>query len=103
MSGTTADSRILGFVEALGVVLRQAAEVRVGGIDRVALLASAGRVLAEDVAADRDQPPFDRATRDGFAVRAEEWTAGNGLAVVGQVRAGEAWAGGARPFPAVHS
>jgi molybdopterin molybdotransferase len=95
MSGTTADSRILGFVEALGVVLRQAAEVRVGGIDRVALLASAGRVLAEDVAADRDQPPFDRATRDGFAVRAEEWTAGNGLAVVGQVRAGEAWAGGA--------
>jgi molybdopterin molybdotransferase len=70
MSGTTADSRILGFVEALGVVLRQAAEVRVGGIDRVALLASAGRVLAEDVAADRDQPPFDRATRDGFAVRA---------------------------------
>jgi len=46
MSGTTADSRILGFVEALGVVLRQAAEVRVGGIDRVALLASAGRVLA---------------------------------------------------------
>jgi molybdopterin molybdotransferase len=95
MSGTTADSRILGFVEALGVVLRQAAEVHVGGIDRVALLASAGRVLAEDVAADRDQPPFDRATRDGFAVRAEEWTAGNGLAVVGQVRAGEAWAGGA--------
>src|ERR1022692_3884504 len=97
MSGTTADSRILGFVEALGVVLRQAAEVRVGGIDRVALLASAGRVLAEDVAADRDQPPFDRATRDGFAVRAGEWTAGARLKVAGQVRAGEAWHAGEIP------
>ena len=34
------------------------------------LLACAGRVLAEAVLADRDQPPFDRSTRDGFAVRA---------------------------------
>ncbi len=29
-----------------------------------------GRVLAADVSADRDQPPFDRVTRDGYAVRA---------------------------------
>jgi molybdopterin molybdotransferase len=28
-----------------------------------------GRVLAEDVRADRDYPPFHRSTRDGFAVR----------------------------------
>jgi molybdopterin molybdotransferase len=51
-------------------------------------------VLAEDVVADRDMPPFDRATRDGFAVRAAEWSDGKKLRVVGQVRAGEAWAGG---------
>jgi molybdopterin molybdotransferase len=51
-------------------------------------------VLAEDVRADRDQPPFDRATRDGFAVRATEWSAGKRLRVVGQVRAGEVWQGG---------
>jgi molybdopterin molybdotransferase len=74
-------------------VLRHAATVRVPGAENVALLASAGRVLAGDVVADRDQPPFDRATRDGFAVRATEWTAGTRLRVVGQVRAGEAWAG----------
>jgi molybdopterin molybdotransferase len=94
MSGTAAEARILGFGEALEVVLRHAAEVRVPGVERVALAASAGRVLAEVVAADRDQPPFDRATRDGFAMRAEEFSAGTRLRVVGQVRAGEAWAGG---------
>ena len=31
-----------------------------------------GRVLAEPIVADRDYPPFDRATRDGFAVRAAD-------------------------------
>ena len=33
---------------------------------------SCGRVLAEPVIADRDYPPFDRSTRDGFAVRAAD-------------------------------
>ena len=37
-----------------------------------------------------DDSPFDRATRDGFAVRAEDWSAGKRLRVIGQVRAGEA-------------
>ena len=84
---------ILGFIDALEVVLDHAGGVRAPGVETVALLASVGRVLAEDVAADRDQPPFDRATRDGFAVQAEEFAAGTRLRVVGQVRAGEAWSG----------
>jgi molybdopterin molybdotransferase len=60
----------------------------------VSLLAAAGRVLAAPILADRDQPPFDRATRDGFAVRAEEIASGARLRVTGQVRAGERWTGG---------
>ena len=36
--------------------------------ERVELRAAHGRVLAEDIAIDRDQPGFDRATMDGFAV-----------------------------------
>ncbi len=91
MSGTMPVERVLDFAQALEAVLRHAAAVRPLHAESLALLAAAGRVLAEDVVADRDQPPFDRATRDGFAVRAEEWTAGAGLRVVGQVRAGEAW------------
>jgi molybdopterin molybdotransferase len=85
--------QVLGFVEALEVVLHHAARVRVTGAEKVGLLASAGRVLAEEVRADRDQPAFDRATRDGFAVRAAEWAAGRRLRVAGLVRAGETWAG----------
>jgi molybdopterin molybdotransferase len=82
----------VGFDEALGMVLRHAADIRGLATERVALLASANRVLAEAVVADRDQPPFDRATRDGFAVRALDIRGGS-LRVAGQVRAGERWQG----------
>jgi molybdopterin molybdotransferase len=59
------------------------------------LLESAGRVLAEPILADRDQPPFDRSTRDGFAVRTADLSAGTALKVIGQVRAGDIWTGAA--------
>jgi molybdopterin molybdotransferase len=85
---------MLEFGEALAAMLREAEGVASQGEERVVLLAAAGRVLAEDVTADRDQPPFDRATRDGFAVWGEELSAGGRLRVVGQVRAGATWAGG---------
>ncbi len=68
-------------------------------VETAALGEAAGRVLAEAVAADRDYPPFDRSTRDGFAVRAAE-TPGT-LQVIGQVRAGEEFAGAAAPGEAV--
>src|SRR5665213_168904 len=82
---------VADFSGALAIVLREAATVGAPQPERVALLASLGRVLAEALAADREQPPFDRATRDGFAVRAEEWSCGTKLHVIGQVRAGEVW------------
>jgi molybdopterin molybdotransferase len=34
------------------------------------------RVLAEDVTADRDQPPFDRVTMDGIAIAGRDWESG---------------------------
>ena len=43
--------------------------------ERVRVLDSSGRVLARDVAADADVPPFSRAAMDGYAVRAAD-TAG---------------------------
>jgi molybdopterin molybdotransferase len=46
-------------------------------------------VLAEDVRADRDYPPFARALRDGYALRAADAAApGARLRCLGQVRAG---------------
>ena len=53
-----------------------------------------GRVLAEDVAADRDCPPFHRSTRDGYAVRSSEVKAAPvSLECVGEARAGKPWPG----------
>jgi len=55
---------------------------------------SLGRVLAEDISADRNYPPFDRATRDGFAVRAADVAqSGAKLNVIGESRAGVAFEG----------
>lgn len=83
---------ILDFDAALEQVQIRAATFAEPKTESAPLLSSAGRVLAAAVIADRDQPPFDRSTRDGFAVRAEEAAAGP-LRVVGQIRAGERWTG----------
>ena len=58
--------------------------------EEVSLGDAVGRVLAEDVAADVDMPPFDRSAMDGFAVRAADAAeAPVTLEVVGQIRAGQ--------------
>lgn len=58
------------------------------GSETVLLKNAAGRVLREDIAADRDQPPFDRAAMDGFALLASSWEAGKSFRIVGSVPAG---------------
>lgn len=57
----------------------------------------AGRVLAEAIRADRDQPPFARASRDGFAVRAAEAAGHPFLLVTGHIRAGQSASGSLGP------
>jgi len=59
--------------------------------EQVSALEAAGRILAEDVTADRDYPPFPRSARDGFAVRAADVP--GDLRVIGEVRAGELYSG----------
>ena len=59
----------------------------------VELALAAGRVLAQPLIADRDQPPFARSTRDGYACRASEASSHRKLALIGSSRAGEAPAG----------
>jgi molybdopterin molybdotransferase len=49
-----------------------------------------GYVLAQELIADRSYPPFDRATRDGYATRASESTAGATLTCIGEIKAGDA-------------
>jgi molybdopterin molybdotransferase len=46
------------------------------GLEQVPLEQAFGRVLAETIYADRNYPPFDRATMDGYALRYEDLAAG---------------------------
>lgn len=60
--------------------------------ERVKLHDTLGRVLAEEIIADSDLPPFDRSQMDGYAVRAEETgDAPVRLRIVGESAAGKGW------------
>lgn len=48
-----------------------------------------GYTLAQEVRSDREYPPFDRSTRDGYAVRANEATAGASVRCMGEIKAGD--------------
>jgi molybdopterin molybdotransferase len=48
-----------------------------------------GYVLAQNIKTDRAYPPFDRATRDGYAVRASDATNGADLRCAGEIKAGD--------------
>ncbi|GAB3019427.1 molybdopterin biosynthesis protein [Natronobiforma cellulositropha] len=66
-----------------------------GGIDRVPLADAHGRVLVARIDAELDVPGFDRASMDGYALRARETFGADEsdparLRVVGEVHAGDA-------------
>ncbi len=66
--------------------------VRKLGTERIALADSVGRVLAENVVADTDLPPFDRSQMDGYAVRSRDTRkVPVNLLVVGESAAGNGW------------
>lgn len=78
---------VLSFEQARACVISKVTEaLRPLSIEEVPLLESGGRVLAEDVLADRDYPPLDRSVRDGFAVRSADLP--GELSIAGEVRAG---------------
>ncbi|HET8737223.1 MAG TPA: molybdopterin molybdotransferase MoeA, partial [Pricia sp.] len=57
---------MISFEEAYQKVLAHPMRL---GTETIALMQSTGRILAEHVRADRDFPPFNRATKDGIAIR----------------------------------
>ena len=82
----------LQFGEARECVIAKLKAARLAPVtEEVELDSAAGRVLAEEVGADRDYPPLSRSIRDGFAVRTADLP--GRLRVVGEVRAGEIFSG----------
>jgi molybdenum cofactor synthesis domain-containing protein len=62
------------------------------GTERIDLSQAVGRILAEDIVADTDLPPFDRSQMDGYALRSRD--ARNvpvSLMIVGESAAGRGW------------
>jgi molybdopterin molybdotransferase len=81
--------KVLTFAEARAVVEKHAAAITAMRVQNVAITDALGRVAAEDLRADRDYPPFPRATRDGYAVRAADVQhVPVQLRVIGQIKAG---------------
>ena len=84
---------ILTYPEAAGVIEDHAKILLAQNptAERVPLLAGIHRVLAEPILADRNQPPFPRSTRDGYACRAQDLA--GPLRIIGQLKAGDVWQG----------
>ncbi len=82
----------LTFADARETVLRTVRHGRTPpAIEEIPLVEAAGRILAADAAADRDSPALARSVRDGYAVRAIDLP--GSLEIIGEVRAGERFAG----------
>src|SRR6266436_3721218 len=81
---------MLTYEQARRTVIEQAEKAR--GPRATATLSvwdALGFVLAEEIKTDRDYPPFDRSTRDGYAVRAPDVAAGAILRCVAEIKAGD--------------
>ena len=91
MAAQPEPSLILSFEEARHVVEAHAARLRPCGKELADLLEATGQVLAEPVVADRNFPPFPRAARDGYALRAADLAKLPAtLEVVAEIKAGVA-------------
>ena len=75
--------------KAINIIKRETGVLRT---ERIDLADAVGRVLAENIVADGDLPPFDRSQMDGFAVIASDTQkAPVTLRIVGESAAGNGW------------
>lgn len=85
--------------QALAIVLER---INPLGPEEVPLEEALGRILQQDVRADIDLPPFDRARMDGYALRAQDLaTAPASLKLIGEIAAGASFEGVLSPGEAV--
>lgn len=85
--------------EALGILLSNLPELKV---EQVAFHSALGRILAEDLAATSDIPPFNRSALDGYALfAADVRNTPTELKVIGEIRAGGGMPGRLNPGEAM--
>ena len=94
--------KLVSVEEALRLLEEKVGGIRPLEVIEVPLLEAQGKVLAEDVRAPIDYPPFDRSTVDGYAVRSVDVAGASevtpvSLRVTGKVSVGSAPVGEVRP------
>jgi molybdopterin molybdotransferase len=78
---------MLSFQNAIDTVRSLASSF---GTESVHIDDALGRILAENISADRDYPPFNRCSMDGYAIRKEDFDAGTrNFEVVETIYAGQ--------------
>jgi molybdopterin molybdotransferase len=81
---------MLSYEEARRKVIEQIGKMRgPRASGSVSVWDALGLVLAQEIKTDREYPPFDRSTRDGYAVRAIEVAPGTELQCIGEIKAGD--------------
>jgi molybdopterin molybdotransferase len=91
-------SQMLTFEEARKEVIEQVQKrrgPRATGV--VSVWEALGLVVAQAVKTDREYPPFDRSTRDGYAVRSMETAPDATLKCAGEIKAGDTVRGAVAP------
>ena len=76
---------MLSYYEARDLIIES---VQPLSVEKVSLLDAAGRAVAEDIVANQPLPLFDNSAMDGYAVRAEDCSAGVTLPLQGYLPAG---------------
>jgi molybdopterin molybdotransferase len=81
---------MLSYEQARQKVIEQIGEKKSPrATERVRVGDALGYALAQEVKTDREYPPFNRATRDGYAVFAADAKAGATLKCTGEIKAGD--------------
>jgi molybdopterin molybdotransferase len=81
---------MLSFVEARQLTITQSqSHAHSRPVISLPVSQALGYVLAQEVRSDREYPPFNRSTRDGYAVRANDAIPGASLHCTGEIKAGD--------------
>jgi molybdenum cofactor synthesis domain-containing protein len=107
--GLEENHRRLGFRKTIGVkeaLEKLLKEVKPLSAEDVSIFNAYGRILASDVYAPQDLPPFDRAAMDGYAVKAQDTFNASALSpvilkVIGEVDAGSTFEGSLKSGEAI--
>jgi molybdopterin molybdotransferase len=76
---------MINIQSAIALILGEAKDF---GSEEISMEDSYGRILSEDVTADRDYPPFNRSAMDGFALKHSDLSSCTEFKIIEEVHAG---------------